>query len=420
MAGEVKGFFSVPRVAVTALMGASATSKQIGAYLVLAAFTDKSGLFSRAGKSAISNYLGVGAGAAGEIIAALRRIEVSEGKLVVDPKEWEGGQLGDKKTQWVVNDFGTSAGERVWIPKTLVASPGKHGYPLERLVKSRNDPGARALLLLYSEHDEEQVGGVRPCRTGWVPYTLSGITQVGGFNLAEAKSSGEYAFDSSFVSQVMGAVPSDDKAVGNVIDRLEAEGYLYRAVTVMDGPPDLGETEAVYCLDVKSSCDSSVGAEDDVVRTDVNVIAARHVLNCADAAGRFYTRYPVLVPVDYPMHVAEVFRLRHRIGEGSNEIIDKGLAQMKAGQAQVREWIAEAGDTADRKQPPAVNPEPVIYDSFSSDLGHENCDTAWSRTDSADLVPQRKRITSPRCVGGTMSPLRPSESQWEAEDITFD
>jgi len=433
---EIKGFFAVPKLAVASLIDASATAKQIGGYLVLARFTDRTGVFSNAGKSAISKYLGISDGAAGEVLNALKRIEISNvneaggarlmsKNLILDPKDWP--EEDSEKVMWIVNDFNTSHGDRVWLPNGIVDGSRKFTFPLQRLISCRNDAHARALLLLYSEHDEGQVGGVRPFSTSYQSYSTTRKATVGDFSIYEAGAKEDYTFNDSFADKIMGGIP-DSRAAQKVLERLESEGFIYRSITVLDGPADSAEAEAIYCLDKKSTCDSTIGASDDTLSSEVNAVATICGCSCSDSSGRFYTRYPVLLPQDYPVHVAAIFRLRFKIRDEYNFIVSKGLDRMTAGQIQAREWIAAAAETAeDERQVKVIGlPEPAALPTGIKQAlpkGEDNLSLAAGSSDGLRSMPEqlKKLIVT---VGGPLSPYSVNFpvgdwSQSSADNITF-
>lgn len=174
---EKNGSFFVSKTAVDALIEASATAKQIGSYLVLARFTERTGVFSVAGKSAINRYLSISNGAATSAIERLQQITVQLPhddaapkttskqplpiNLIVDPKLMQMKVPKSKYITYALNDFGCEADDKVWFPNSLIDNTGKFNNPLSRLLSHGNsDKAARALLLMYKYHDMEQSGGV--------------------------------------------------------------------------------------------------------------------------------------------------------------------------------------------------------------------------------------------------------------------
>src|SRR6478672_6898477 len=74
------GSFCVPRAAIEALVAAQADSVIIGAYLVLAAGTDESGMYSTWSVSAIRRCLGVNRDRAQRALERLTQLKVQFGR----------------------------------------------------------------------------------------------------------------------------------------------------------------------------------------------------------------------------------------------------------------------------------------------------------------------------------------------------
>lgn len=374
-----QGFFSVPRVAVHALVDNNNNRKTIGGYLVLARFTDRTGLYSQAGASAISRYLGVATGTAKAILDTLKQSKVNPDditidettseRLLIDPKVW--GDNVQKKTQWVVNDYKVEAQDKVWLPNSLIDGSDKCPFPLARLIETGNDDLMRALVLLYAAQDEEQVAGVKPSATVYSPYSIGKATEIGEMSIMEAESTSDIIYNANFAKGVLGNQSSGSDAVRRIIDRLERMGLIYRAVTVFDGDPGQPDTEARYTLDTKAVAPSAIQQEDDTLASEMQLFAKQAGIVCSDSAGRFYRRYPVVVPTCQDAHVAEIIRMRHRITDLPDFLAEK-LKRVTERHQDAREWLtiepAPVVATDLPEEEVIQLPTPVIVRSCDDDI----------------------------------------------------
>jgi len=412
---KTEGFFSVPRAAIYALADNGASSKVIAGYLVLARFTDKSGIYSTAGKNALCDYLGIANGAAEAILNTLQVTKIEHNgdsdsddelqskRLILTPNEWAGEYQGKNKCTWIVNDFDTSSPDRVWIPNSLVSGSDNFSAPLKRLIKIRNDAVMRALALLYCEQDEEQVGGAKSSATLFVPYSIVKTVSKDDLILSAVEATGTVVIDAKFAERVLFTLAPDEKGVRRAIERLESEGFIYRAVTVFDNSPSLPETEAMYTLDTKATCGSTIQDNDDSLATEMQKYASAHGIKCADSAGRFYRKYAAVAPSGDPIHVAEIIRLRLRITAGP-DFINERLKRMADKHQEARGWLTTADDNERNEQP---EPATTLNQPQSSVSYGSSQDNGWECDITFDDPPLTRGNLSER-IAAILSPTEPA------------
>ena len=375
-----KGSFWITRKAIAILIGQQATAMDICAYLVLAKHTDEGGQFSTSGIQAIYKAVGVGHAVAEKAVARLCQmgLKVAEppkkGKrnpsdavrpadnptalplLVYQAEEWatKSGQslpvrpTERSKVRWVVNDYGATENDRVWISNELVDGFGRFTQPLKRL-KRCGDLAARLLLVCYAENDLEQYGGIRPRAEGtfFDAYTMQKIKPIAqGYDLWHGVHKQSTGYGVAGFLGLSGFSSDEDKKQEQIdpywraIESLDAAGFTYQVVTVMDREAGNDEGQVIYELDTKSRHGFKPQGEHGLGGATASL---SHQLGnpVADAQGRLYGRYAVIVPSGVKPHVVGIYRLRFRVANPKNHTVKGAWARIYQGQKEAQEWLEE-------------------------------------------------------------------------------
>ena len=355
-----KGSFWISRQAIQILIDNKATAMDICTYLVLAKHTDESGQFSSSGIQAIYRAIGVGHAVAERSALSLCQMQATKSRkvgkgqvqaLVYKAADWAaktGQVLPERPTErsqvrWVLNDFGGDPADKVWLGNELVEGFGRFSQPLKRL-KRCGDMAARLLLVCYRENDLEQVGGVKPQGAFADTYTMSKMkTGIHGYDLWH----GVHKFPTIWgAARFLGLkdLPKDEEAKAAALDpiwrgveSLDASGFIYQVVSVMDAEAGQGDAQGIYELGTKSRHGSKpkgeMGLGGDTARIS-------HRLNhpVADNTGRLYGRYAVIVPAGVQPHVVGIYRLRFRVANPKNHGVKGSWARIHNSQKEAQEW----------------------------------------------------------------------------------
>jgi hypothetical protein len=280
--------FCIPRAAIQALISAQASAVEVCAYLVLARFTDPSGVYSSASVSAVSNYASINKKTIAKAIARLTTINVtvtrqvpakSKGKFAVETvtlgpilqtrEQWlaahpdqvlPDGPIERGQVRHVLPDFGEPESERVWIGAGLVDGFGSFTKPL-RSVRDAGSVAARLLLELYQLHDLDQWAGVDPISGPSRQYPIADETTKFGGRIIRATRG-------STLAKIRHISGSDTKAYWSALEALESAGLIYEMVVVLNRAPVIkhinndadkteyegvpGDAEPLYELDCRS------------------------------------------------------------------------------------------------------------------------------------------------------------------------
>lgn len=256
--------FCVPRTALAALINAQASAVEVCAYLVLARFTDPSGMYSTASVSAVARYVASNKQTIAKAIARLTTINVTVTRQVPANYGYDNKPKGHKtraevvklgpilrtREQWlaaadpdevlpdgptergkvrhVLPDFGEPASERVWIGAGLVNGFGTFTQPL-RSVKDAGPVAARLLLELYRLHDLDRWGGVDPIQGPRSRYEIADETTKFGARIIRAERVGKAAISER--------IATDQEAYWSALEALESAGLIYEMVTVLNRSP---------------------------------------------------------------------------------------------------------------------------------------------------------------------------------------
>lgn len=375
------GSFCVPRAALDALLDAKASAYEICAYLVIARYTDESGMYSPASISAVNKATGANKTKGGPVDRAIERLKsiratrvtkvlrkvhngrrgkagamleqwVGErtdlGPILVERAEWQeqtGETLPDGPTErglvrYVLPDFGEPKEDRVWFGNNLVSGVGGFSQPLKAL-KNAGDAAARLLLLMYAANDMETWGGVRPVGIGagpWVRYEpiAEDIALSTGLRLLRAKRRGE-------VGSSCGRIFSTGvEEYWQALSALQSSGLIYEVVTVLNRSArketfDSGEeygavpddAEPLYELDARSAHGFKPEGEE-----GVGGVLARTAGELGHPVtiegGRFDRTYAAIVPQGHPAMIAGIYRLRFRVANPKNAGVKGAWARIHA------------------------------------------------------------------------------------------
>jgi hypothetical protein len=324
--------FCIPRVAIEALINAQASAVEVCSYLVLARFTDPSGMYSSASVNAVWKYSSINKKTIAKAIARLTTINatvtrqvpakskgkpeietVTLGPILQTREQWlaahpdqvlPDGPVAHGKVRYVLPDFAESEGEPVWFGANLVSGFGTFTQPL-RSVRDAGSIAARLLLSLYMLHDLDQWGGIDPVFGPRRQYTIADeVTKFGG-RIIRAEQGPHYA--GSTWAQVLGsATEGDAKPYFAALTALESAGLIYEMVVVLNRAPvikhykdkDGKETEyqtaaidaeLLYELDCRSSHGYAPSGEEGLARVTART-AADFKRPVTDAG--FWQEYP--------------------------------------------------------------------------------------------------------------------------------
>ncbi len=380
------GSFCIPRAALNALLDNNASAYEVCAYLVLARFTDATGVFSTASISAVNRYTGANKQKDGPISRAIERLKtmrvttvtkVSNGRAgkshaMVDQKNDLGPILYDRaswqqvggetlpdgpheraKVLYVLPDFGEEPGDRVWFGNNLVGGIGGFNSPLKAL-KNAGDVAARLLIALYAVNDMETWGGVGPVGNlcgPWNRYERVDDDKhlQGGARLIRAKSHGSVGQRSTFC-QAWTAPPGTENwweahqaagaPVWRALEALEAVGLVYEVVMVLNRNAEKGtfssggeysnipsDAEPLYELDARSAHGYKPEGEGGIGGATAKT-AGDLGFPVAVEGGRFDGTYAAFVMKGFPAMVAGIYRLRFRVANPKNAGIKGAWARI--------------------------------------------------------------------------------------------
>ncbi len=364
-----KGSFWASRTAIQALLELRASAMQIGAYLVLARYTDAHGKFSSAGRTAIRNALGVGDAMADRALEALQRMTTHgqivpgdpgksklKSRLLYMPAQWKAihreaipeRPTERAKVRWVLNDSRAVMRDRVWFSNELVDGFGRFRQPLKRL-KRHKDVAARLLLRLYEQNDMEQFGGVSPCPNVFVRYDMVAIGPIGrsGLELWLGHSGEQRAYGACQESVLGPHLPDDEddkqqdvRPFWRALEALKSSGFIYEVVTVMDGKENDPDAQPIYTLNTRSKHGYKPKGEEGLAG-DMARVAGRIGYPVTDSMGRFYGKYAAVVPVGMRPHIIGIYRLRFRVSNPKNHTVKSAWSRIRQCNDEAREWVRE-------------------------------------------------------------------------------
>lgn len=369
------GSFCVPRAAIDALIKAQASAYEVVAYLVLARFTDESGLYSKASISAINRYTGANKtrnGPAAKALERLKTIKVEKVKRVHNDLKGKSGKMVDQvedlgpilydreawiahtgevlpdgptdrgKVMYVLPDFEEDLPERVWFGNGLVDGHGQFAMPLKTL-KDAGPVAARLLLMLYALNDMETWGGVRPVgeqQGPWQRYepVTSASAWKDSASILRAKRAGGVCSTSCLEGAWSSGNKNWDSAhteagspVWSALTALEAAGFIYEVVLVLNrnatkqtfssGAEYSGiplDAEPYYELDCRSMHGYKPAGESDGIGWLTAKTAGELGMPVTLADGKFDHTYAAIVPKGFGCMIAGIYRLRFRVANPKN------------------------------------------------------------------------------------------------------
>lgn len=369
------GSFCVPSLVIDALIDAQVSAYEVVAYLVLARFTDLSGMYSTASISAINRYTGANKTRNGPVAKALERLatikvkkvrRVHNGKTGVASKyvdevedlgpilygregwmAYTGEVLPDgptehRKVHYVLPDFDEDLADRVWFGNGLVSGHGQFAKPLKTL-KDAGPAAARLLLALYQLNDMETWGGVPPIGEGHGPRVrFESVAEVSDVKdsaqVLRAKRSGSLC-SSSCLRRVWNPNFKDWDAahfaagspVWAALEALESAGFIYEIVMVLNrtaikkkfaSGEEYGEipldAEPYYELDCRSKHGYKPAGESDGIGWLTARTAGELGMSVALTDGKFDGTYAAIVPKGFGCMIVGIYRLRFRVANPKN------------------------------------------------------------------------------------------------------
>lgn len=319
---------------------------QICAYLILARYTDETGQYATCGRTAVKNSLGLGDKQAQRILESLSTLKIGQQRLVYTAEEWASltGEVIERPTlksrvRFHLYPFGANT-ERVWFANTLVDGYGKFSQPLKRL-KRLGDVAARLLLVMYRENQMEQFGGVPP----YVVYHSYGSEKqpkaFQGYQLWHAKRGGTTSYQQYSLPVLRLKKLDNNKDLKetqmqpfwDALAALEAAGFVYEVVTVMDAEPGNEDANVVYELDARSWHGYTPKGEQGLAEGMARL--ASYWGYPSAATGRFCNKYALILEQGVTRHVVGIFRLRFRVANPKNHTVS--VAYQRIGM-QRKEW----------------------------------------------------------------------------------
>ena len=381
--------FCVPRAAIEALLNAQATAYEVCAYLTLARYTDRTGVYSTAGMKAINTATGANKTKGGPVERAIERLKKISGKtskgplpILFDEQGWidktgeiiPPGPIPRADVRFVLPDFDEPTESRVWFGGNLVTGVGEFAKPL-KTIKDGGDVVARLLLAMYAATDMEAWGGVDPHKGPWMRYESVDkealvITDV---RLIRAKNEGTVGSGTMF-SRAWAAPDRDwwkaHEAAGSPVWRalelLESAGLFYQTVLVLNRNAESktfasggkygdipADAEPLYVLDTRSQHGYKPAGEEGLGGVTASTASD---LGCpvATSGGHFDGTYAAIVKRGQGAMVAGIFRPRFRVANPKNAGVQDAWSGIKARNREHFDFIQAV--RAARKLPPAVSP----------------------------------------------------------------
>ena len=318
---------------------------EICAFLVLAQFTDETGIYSSASVKAIRKHLRVGEPKARKLVGKLRMDRLifdasssSQSKLFKEMPRHEGRAE-------IRNIIPSDDSRKVWIGAELVTGYSGMVAPLRDLCIC-GDLAARLLLRLYQHEDAGSYYGVNPATAIYRSFVMREVIAIDDdYTLHHAEDDGERVVH-GFWESVPGAYEdySNPEVWGHedyklkqvfwrALSKLRDAGFIYIAASVMSGGQHDEEEETTKSQPTDSStyiyplhtqkCQGAREGEKGLAG-DINNLAREHGVSASDAKGRFYGKFPVLTYADDDVQVLGIYRLRFRNTNSEFEDVKNG------------------------------------------------------------------------------------------------
>lgn len=321
---------------------------QISAYLVLAKHTEETGRFSTAGFQAVRKALGVGYQSSESALHALVEME-----LATPADRWQqlSGELLPARpsmlsqVRWVLDLNAGTPSSRVWISNALIEGHGKFTKPLKKL-KMCGDVAARLLLLAYQHSDLEQVGGVKPSLF-YSDFKMSKIKSLEGYDIWHGVSGCKHSFRKIMALVIDRPIPKSEKDVAEALnpfwmalDGLDAAGFIYQVVTVLDRAANNKDAQAIYDLDTKSRHGYKPDGEKGLAGETARISGALGN-PVADNTGRFYGRYAAIVPAGVTPSIVGIYRIRFRVANPKNYGVTVAWSRIRQSEREALDWLED-------------------------------------------------------------------------------
>lgn len=381
--------FCVPRAAIEALLNAQATAYEVCAYLTLARYTDRTGVYSTAGMKAINTATGANKTKGGPIERAIERLKKISGKtskgplpILFDEQGWidktgeiiPPGPIPRADVRFVLPDFDEPSESRVWFGGNLVTGIGEFAKPL-KTIKDGGDVVARLLLAMYAATDMEAWGGVDPHKGPWMRYESvdKEALVIADVRLIRAKNEGTVGSCTMF-SRAWTAPDRDwwkaheaaGEPVWRALELLESAGLFYQTVLVLNRNAESktfasggkygsipADAEPLYVLDTRSQHGYKPAGEEGLAGVTAST-ASDLSFPVATSGGHFDGTYAAIVKRGQGAMVAGIFRPRFRVANPKNAGVQDVWSGIKARNREHFDFIQAI--RAARKLPPAVSP----------------------------------------------------------------
>ena len=381
--------FCVPRAAIEALLNAQATAYEVCAYLTLARYTDRTGVYSTAGMKAINTATGANKTRGGPVARAIERLKKISGKtskgplpILFDEQGWidktgeiiPPGPIPRADVRFVLPDFDEPSESRVWFGGNLVTGIGEFAKPL-KTIKDGGDVVARLLLAMYAATDMEAWGGVDPHKGPWMRYESvdKEALVIADVRLIRAKNEGTVGSGTMF-SRAWTAPDRDwwkaheaaGEPVWRALELLESAGLFYQTVLVLNRNAESktfasggkygsipADAEPLYVLDTRSQHGYKPAGEEGLAGVTAST-ASDLSFPVATSGGHFDGTYAAIVKRGQGAMVAGIFRPRFRVANPKNAGVQDVWSGIKARNREHFDFIQAI--RAARKLPPAVSP----------------------------------------------------------------
>lgn len=338
-----RGSFWLPRKTINVLLANHATANQIGACLAIARYSDASGRFSSAGFKAIKKALGICDEMAVQATGDLQKMCAGVFRrkpLIFPPNRWFGwcASIPNRPTErarvrWIINDFNSGPGDRVWFANELIDGYGQFRQPLRRL-KQCGDVAARLLLKLYEQNDMERWCGVKPFPNLCHKFKMAKKKSIGGIQLWHAEAVNDSAYYVLMNSVLHGSVDDANKVSEDeqqiffdAVEALKSSGFIYYAVVVLDQDVWDKDAQMVYVLQTKNMHGDTPKGEEGLGGETARM-AGKLGHPVTDKNGRFYGTFAVIVRKHIKPRVAGIYRLRFRVSNPRNRGVMSAWAQI--------------------------------------------------------------------------------------------
>ena len=393
--------FCVPRLAIEALLDAGATAYEICAYLILAKFTEATGIYTTASVKAISTYTGGNKKAIEKAIERLLTIRAKKTEKVSNGRSGKSHDMIEKATDlgpilhtgegWlemtgeilpdgptgrgavrhVLPDFGEPLAERVWFGAGLVDGFGAFTKPMKK-IKDGGDVAARLLLTMYAQTDMEAWGGVNPHTGPWHRYVPMGdgdmiyadTTLHGGGRMIFGKWGGPVA---KIHDRITGGGKDGNEKYWRALELLESSGLFYEAVLALNrngekktfssggeylAIPD--EAEPLYELGAR--CEHGYAPDGE---HGLGAIIANTAGRLEKPVGDKARTYAAIVRRGQGAMIVGVFRPRFRVANPKNDGVIRTWSRIRENNAEAVEFIQaiRAASGMEPFQMPATKPK---------------------------------------------------------------